>query len=228
MRIVTDSKGMIIRYEYTISGKSGKTEKFKPTDILHLCNNRVTNEIHGVSDVEAVEWIVETQEEAMRDWRRQLHRNGVARIVEVDTDNTTKIASLKTQWKDAIDKGDVLILPKGTAEVKDVSASVQNPLDWIKYLDNLFYMSIGVPRVILGGSEEFTEASSKIGYLTFEQIYLKEQTELEADLWNQLGIRIKFNKPASLKNELLVSEQKNTGQTGFQPNETEATIGRTE
>lgn len=229
MRIVVDSKGLIKRYEYHHSSKKdGAYKEFKPHEILHLCNNRVTDEIHGVSDVEAVEWIVEAQEEAMKDYRKILHRNGIARVIYVDTDDTTKINTLKTQWKDALDKGDVLILPKGTTEVQDSSSAVQDPLNWVKYLDNLFYMSIGVPRVILGGSEEFTEASSKIGYLTFEQIYLREQTELEADLWNQLAVRVKFNKPASIKNELLQSEQKNTGQTGIQPTETTATLTRNE
>lgn len=230
MRIVANRKGIAIRYDYYRSTERKGTvyRSFKPNEILHLCNNRVTDEIHGVSDVEAVEWIVEAQEEAMKDYRRILHRNGVARIIYVDTDDITKRNKLKTEWKDAIEKGDVMILPKGTAEVKDTSVAIQDPLPWVKYLDNLFYMSIGVPRVILGGSEEFTEASSKIGYLTFEQIYLKEQKELEADLWNQLAIRIKFNKPASLKGELLESETKNTGQVGIQPSETEVGVGRTE
>ena len=227
MRIITNRKGIIKRYEYYKPlTRKGTFQEFTPKEILHLCNNRVVDETHGVSDVEAVEWIVESQEEAMRDYRRVLHRNGVARIIYVDTQNTTKIAGFKVQWKDAIEKGDVIILPKDTAEVRDTQNPIQDPLPWVKYLDNLFYMSIGVPRVILGGSEEFTEASSKIGYLTFEQIYLKEQTELEADLWNQVGIRIKLNKPASLKSEMLSSEDKNTGQVGFQPKDTEVGLTR--
>ena len=93
-------------------------------------------------------------------------------------------------------------------------------------MENFFYQAVGIPKVILGGSEEFTEASSKISYLTYEQIYTREITELESDLWNQLAIRLKFNKPASLKNEMLSSEDKNTGQTSFQPKDTEITGGR--
>jgi hypothetical protein len=228
MRNVTGPNGRIIRYEYRQANKS--IVKLDPNKVLHLCNNRVVDEIHGVSDVEAVEWIVEFQEEMMRDLRKIMHRNGVVRVIEVDTDDTTKMNAYKVQWKDAIEKGDVLLLPKGVAEAKDWHGNIDIPgiLSVIKYLDNLFYMSIGVPRVILGGSEEFTEASSKIGYLTFEQIYLKEQTELEADLWNQLAIKVKFNKPASLKNEMLGSEEKNTGQVGFQPNESEVNVERSE
>ena len=226
--IHVSKKGIITKYSLSSSDRNKAVQVFKPNDILHLCNGRVTDEIHGRSDIEAVEWIVTAQEEAMRDYKKQLHRNGVARVIEVDSDDTAKINSLKAQWKEAIENGDVLIIPKGVAEAKDFGGNITDPIPWIKYLDNLFYMSIGVPRVILGGSEEFTEASSKIGYLTFEQIYLSEQKQLEADLWNQLAIRVKFNKPASLKNEMLSSEEKNTGQVGFQPTDTEATVGRVE
>lgn len=230
MRIIADRRGRIKRYEYRKVGKKGDFTKFNPNNILHLCNNRVVDEIHGTSAIQAVEWNVEATEEAKRTHRKMLKRNGVVRVIEIDTDDKAKRAEFKVEWKDAIDKGDVLILPKGVAEAKDWHGTLDTPgvIQWIKYLDDDFYMSIGVPRVILGGSSEFTEASSKIGYLTYEQVYTRETTELEADLWNQLAIRITFNKPVSLKGELLESEQKNTGQVGIQPNETEVGVGRTE
>jgi hypothetical protein len=73
-----------------------------------------------------------------------------------------------------------------------------------------------VPRVI-ATSENYSEASSKIGFLTFEPTYTNEQTLLEANLWSQLGLRLTFNRPPSLMNTLQSSEAKNTGQTNFQP-----------
>lgn len=226
MEHIVDKKGRLKEYRYHSTSEAGGYITFKPNEILHLCNDRVADEIHGVSVIEAVEWNVETAEEIKRDYRKQLHRNGVARVIEVDIDDTTKIGSFKTQWKEAIDKGDILILPKGTAESKQFSAQIQDPISFLKYLDQDFYISIGIPRVILGGSEEFTEASSKISYLTYEQIYTRETTELEADIWNQLGLKLTFNKPASIRNEMLNSEDKNTGQTSFQPKDTMITGGR--
>ena len=229
IRIVVNRQGRIKRYEQRTKTGSGKVSvrKFKPSEILHLCNDRIADEIHGTSITESVEWVILARNDAMSDWRKVLHRNVYPiRIIEVDEDDTTKLNTLKTQWKDAIKKGEVLILPKGTAEVKDNSPIFQDPQGWIKYLENFFYQALGVPKVILGGSEEFTEASSKIGYLTFEQVYSREVSELIADLWNQLGIRIEINKPASLKNEMLSSEEKNTGQVGFQPNDVIAGVGK--
>ena len=228
MKVVFNKKGRIIRYDYLTpagTNKSGVEVPFKTKDILHLMNDRVINEMHGTSSIEAVEWNVSATDEAKIAHRKMIKRNGVVRVIEVDTDDNTKLAVLKAQWKDAIDKGDVLIIPKGVAEAKDWHGVLDTAgvVQWLKYLDDDFYTSIGVPRVILGGSSEFTEASSKVAYLTYEQVYTRETTELEADLWNQLQVRIIFNKPVSLKNEMLQSESKNTSQVGFQPNDT--TIG---
>lgn len=228
INIVTNKQGKIIRYEQ-IDKRTPKSApvKFQPEEILHLSNDRVADEIHGVSVVEACEWVILARNEAMTDWRKVLHRNVVPlRIIEVDTDNSTKITLLKTQYQEAINKGEVLVIPKGNVEVKETAPILQDPQSWIRYLENFFYQAVGVPKIILGGSEEFTEASSKIGYLTFEQVYMTEQMLLEADLWNQLAIKIEFERPVSLKEELMGSEEKNTGQVGFQPKETQAGLTR--
>jgi len=75
-------------------------------------------------------------------------------------------------------------------------------------------------------SEGFTEAGGKVGFLTFEPIYTNEQTLLEADLRAQLAIEIKFNRPPSLSGVVSEDEEKNTGQLGIQPKDSEATITR--
>lgn len=230
MRVVVGEDGVINHYEHRIrSRKDSEPRILKPSDVLHLVNDRIANEIHGTSIIEACKWVIDARNEAMKDYRKVLHRNVVpVRIIEIDTDNAAERDAMIREYEDAINKGEVLVLPKGTAEIKDTTINIQDPITWIRYLENFFYQAVGIPKVILGGSEEFTEASSKIGYLTFEQVYSKEQRELEADFRNQIGIAITFNKPVSLKNELLQSESKNTGQVGFQQNETTASMTRNE
>ena len=228
MRIVINRKGIIARYEEYDPNEKKTRRKFMPNEILHLSNDRLANEIHGTSVVEACKWVINARNEAMTDWRKVLHRNlaGV-RIIYVDEDDTAKLAVLKTQWKDAIDRGEVLILPKGTVEIPNIPPPA-NPENWIRYLGNFFYEAVGVPKVVIGGSQEYTEASSKVGYLTFEQPYMTEQRLLEQDLWQQAAIRLEFVRPVSLKEAVAESEKKNTGQVGFQPTETEVGMGRTE
>jgi hypothetical protein len=221
MRVVVNSSGVIARYEQRSNIEGNPNKKFEPKDIFHLTNDRVLNEIHGTSIIEAVKWVIDARNEAMADERKIKHRELSLGILYVDTDNTTKINAIKTQYSKAIKNGELLVLPKDTAEIKDSGVKPQDRISWISYLENFFYQAVGVPRVI-ATSENFTEASSKVGYLTFEPVYTREQTDLEDTLWNQLAIRLKFNRPPSLGGSIERTEEKNTGQIGFQPSETQA------
>jgi hypothetical protein len=55
---------------------------------------------------------------------------------------------------------------------------------------------------------------------------MAEQRKLEQDLWKQLGIKIQFKRPISLKDDVQSSEQANTGQTGFQNKESSINMQR--
>ena len=229
MRHIVNSKGFIIRYE-EVDAKKKKTKRtFTPDQIFHLCNDRIASEIHGTSAVEAVKWVINARNEAMSDWRRISHRSTV-RVMYVDADDSDKLTQVKDQYKEAINNGEVMLIPakKGEAEFVDYNLP---PIDafirWIQYLEGFFYQALGVPKAI-ANTADFTEAASKVGYMTFEPVYTEEQTLLEQDLWNQLAVRIKFNRPPSLAGTLQEDETKNTGQTGFQPADTQASITRTE
>lgn len=230
IRIVVDKKGIILRYDQmSKTGSSEVVQSFQPSEMLHLCNDRIEDEIHGTAITESIQWVIDARQEAMHDLRLMIHRSKALGAIEIDTEDETKRDEVIGQVESMINNGDLLSYPKGTMEIKEVNLTrvqIQEIISWIRYLENFFYQALGVPKVILGGSEEFTEASSKIGYLTFEQVYSKEVTELIADLWNQAAIRVEFNKPASIKNELLNSEDKNTGQVGFQPKEATAGLAR--
>ena len=224
MRVIVGDNGIIKRYEQR---KNKKVKKLEPKQILHLVNDRVCDEIHGVSVIGVCKWIIDARNEAMRDRRTIMHRMIALGILEVDTDDATKIAAATTQYQNAVKNGEVLVLPKGVAELKANPVTIEDHLPWIRYLEGFFYQAVRVPRVI-ASSQEYTEAASKIGYLTFEPIYTNEQNLLESDLWNQVAIKVKFNRPPSLGGVVQQEEAKNTGQTGIQPNEVQAGINRSE
>jgi len=228
MRTVFNSKGMIIRYE-ELNSKGKVKRKFETTEIFHSMNDRIANEIHGTPAWWACKWELEAKKEASADWRRISHRSTI-RVMYIDADDITKLTQIKTEYKDAIKNGEVMLIPakKGEAEFIDYTLP---PIDafirWIEYLDRRIYQSLGIPKAI-ADTADFSEAASKVGYMTFEPVYTEEQTLLEQDLWNQLAIKIKFNRPPSLSGVMQSDEKKNTGQVGIQPNEVTATMGRVE
>ena len=226
IRVVYGEDGVIERYEQRKRVKGQANKKLSTNKILHFANDRIADNTHGTSVLEAVEWNVEARKEAKETHRKLLRRNGVVRIIELDTQDSVKRAAFKKEWKVAIDKGDIIILPKGVAEAKDWHGilDTNGVLAWLNYLDDELLQLLGIPKIIVGASGDI-EGDSKISYLTFEQVYLRAVKELEDDLWNQLKIKVKFNKPASLKTELVANEAANTSQTGFQPNDTTAGVG---
>lgn len=228
MKIVVDRQGIIKRYEQ-ISKVKQPNKKFQPQDILHLTKGRVADEIHGTSIIESVEQVILMRNEALDDYRKVMHRNVYPfKIWHLDTDDQAKINAFITKVENVVKDKENIFIPKGNVEVEIPSVSSNatlNPLPWIQNLSSFFYQAVGIPQIILGGSQEFNEATAKIAYLAFQQSVEDEQRDIEAQLFAQLGLRIKLEFPASLENEILASEKKNTGQTGFQPNDTTAGVG---
>jgi len=222
MRTIYGPKGDIIRFEQRENATTKRT--FKPTEMLYLLNDRVADDMGGTSIIEACQWVIDARNEAMEDKRRVHHRSTI-RVIEVDSGNKARLAIIKTQYGEAIKNGEVLLVPKGNYAFPDAPINFLDTQEWIRYLENFFYQAVGVPRVI-ATSENFTEASSKVGYLTFEPVYTREQVILEAELWSQLGIRVKFNRPPSLMGNVQKDEAANTGQVGFQPNDVQAGAGQ--
>src|SRR3990167_11268347 len=148
-----------------------------------------------------------------------MHRSSI-RIIYVDLDNTTKLGTIRNEYKEAIKNGEVLILPGRKGQDFEVEQiEVPDTTRWfeaIRYLDDHIYEVLGISKIITGGVSGTTEANAKMGYLSFEQPYMTEQRLMEQDIWNQLGIRLIFNRPASISSTMQMSEAANTGQTGLQ------------
>ncbi len=229
MKHVVNGKGILKRFEQTSKNQGKKPKKFQPEEIFYLARNRVADEIHGRGIIQKLKLIMNMKNEAMKDLQTTYHRFVVPRwIIKLDTDNTTKVAQFKTKMDKANADGENMYIPMGTVELEQMTIapnSTLNPLAWIQYLDNLFYETAGVPKIILGGSGEFTEASAKIAYLAFQQGVEEEQLFIEEQFLAQLNIVIQLEFPASLENELL-SDTKKDGAQNIDASETTAGAGQ--
>jgi hypothetical protein len=225
---IVNGQGILIRYEQVSKLPNTPIKTFKPEQILHFCNDRIADEIHGTSIADICEWVILARREAMEDWRRISHRSTI-RVLYVDQDDTTNLLTLKSQYAEAIKHGELMIIPakKGEADFGELTLPpIAAFLQWIQYLENFFYQAVGVPKVI-ATSESYTESNGKVGYLTFEPVYTSLQEQIEKDLWNQLGIKVKFNRPPSLNNDLQQDEAKDAGgQLAIQPSDTQAGVGK--
>ena len=224
MRTIFDNFGIITGYEQMTTGK-----KFKPYEIFHQMNDRIADNTHGTAVCEVVQWTIDFFNEVLRDIRRVTH-NSTIRILYVDEDDKTRLANLKTDYADAIisstnKNGNVLILPckKGDAEFQDLSVPpITAVLELTRYLENKIYKAVGFPKSLTGDAEGIPESGGKMAMVTHEPRYLREVTELESDLWNQLAIRVKFNPQASITEGVSDTANKSNAQTGFQPQDASA------
>lgn len=223
IRIVVDRQGIIKRYEQ-FSKTKGKDKKFEPEEIFHLARNRVADEIHGVSIIPAVERIILMRNEAMEDYKKLLHRNVFpVRIWHLDTDDASEIAAFKLKADKAGSEAENIYIPKGCVETELAAVppnSTLNPLPWIQQLNQYFFQATGVPQLIVGGSQEFTEASAKIAYLAFEQIIEEEQLFIEEQVLEQLNLEINLEFPATLQNDMLTDMSKEESMKAATPEDT--------
>ncbi len=227
MVIVQNSKGRIVRYEQVNKTKI-PNKRFTINRIFHLSHERIADEIHGTRIIDSLKWLILARNEAMNDWKRVLHRNiDPLWIFHLDTDDTAEIAAFKTKMDNARKNGECMYIPKGAVVpelVTTASNASLNPLAWIAQLNDYFFQAVNVPQIIIGNAKEFTDASAKIVYLSYEQSVKTEQLYIEEQVLAQLNVEIQLTFPASLQNELISDTAKEGDVQASQPNDTTAEL----
>jgi len=213
--------GMILQYEQIQSKPNDVNQSpeilntWQPEDILHLSNNRIADEIHGIPVTESLQSIIKMWWMAMTDQSVIFHRYVKPLLVwKLATDDTAEIATFKAKDIEANKEMENIYIPQETADLERMSIpqySTLDPLPWIKMLETHFIRCMGVPEIILGHSAEESEATAKIMYLAFQQTIEWEQLYLQDQIKAQLGTEIKLEFPASIDPAIMSDSRKNTG-----------------
>lgn len=211
IKIVVNDKGVIIRYEQTSNNPQNTLVTFKPEEILHLSHNRLGCQIHGISDIDAIEQTILAENENFKDMRKIMHRQAKPMIMfKLGTDNQNIINAFVAKMDQATNKGENIYIPDDKNavawEVVQVNVS-QVVLEWRNDLKNKFYRAIGLPQIVFGAGNA-TESGGKIEYLAHEQIFEKDQRYLEKQIWNQLYLHINLIPPVSLLENLQTNAAK--------------------
>ena len=211
MQIVVNQQGIIIRYEQINKIGFKGYKKFQPEDIFHLSHNRIGDQIHGISDITAVEKIILADAENFDDMKKVMHRQAKPMIMfKVGTDNPSKLDTFITKMDEATNKGENIFIPNDPDSVEiEVIQAAPSPiiLQWRDELRNKFYRTVGLPQIIFGSAGS-TESGGKIEYLAHEQVFEKDQRYLEKQIEAQLGFKINFIPPTTLLENLQTDEAK--------------------
>ncbi len=211
-QVVANSKGMIVGYEQL--NQDGKVigKRFDVKNILHLCNDRDGDEIHGVSVYEGSTKMLDSIQQLDNDMAIVFHRYVMPLMIfKLTTDKATEIAKYKAQLKESLNTGQSLIIPKDAVDADTFQIpqfATLNPLDWRKEWKSEAIKDLGIPELVLGSADGTVDASAKMVYLAFQQTIEDEQRELEQQLKSQLGIDIDFNFPARIEENLGEDEGK--------------------
>jgi len=231
IRHVVGKDGRLIRYEQTSKVKGSPDKKFKVNEIFHLSHNRLADQIHGISDIKAVEQTILADNESFEDIKKIAHRQARPMIMfKLGTDDPTKIAAFVKKMDAAVNKGENIYIPddKESVDFEVIQVNMSSLIfDWRNDIRNRFYRTIGLPQVIPGASGQSTESETKVIYFAFEQLVQMDQKKLERQIWEQLAIKINLIPPTTLSADLQGDERKDaTTTTGFQPNDTQVGVGR--
>ena len=195
-------------------------------DIFHSMNKKLGDSTKGRGNIQTNKNVNDAMIEAFEDERIIKHRDKALGVVYYKTNNAGKISYANTQIAKAVKNGEMVGLPEDTAKIEPYpSRSSEDRQSWLSYVENLGYQTGGTPRSIVT-SDGTSEVGGINGHLIFEPIYGALQLKIENELWNQIAIKIKFNRPPSLAPKTQENAEKNTGQTSIQPAEVEPKLNR--
>ncbi len=222
--------GILTGYEQRSAVKGKKPKKFRIDEIFHLSNNRLADQIHGISDMDALKKTILAEDENFDDVQKLMHFQVKPFIIfKMKTDDATKIAAFVTKVEDGRKLSEDLFIPDDddllTWEVVQVNPS-SVIMEWRNDLRNKFFRQLGIPQANFGTSGA-TESGGKIESFAHQQVWEYNQRYLEKQLWNQLAIKIDLIPPDSLTDNLQTDEAKDKDQgLEFQKSDVTAGVGK--
>lgn len=235
IKIITNDKGILLRYEQVskIPLKKGEKPKqnikFQPEDIFHLSHNRLADNVHGISDIVSMEQTILAELENFTDLKKIMHRYSKPLIIfKLKTDDQTKINSFVSKMDAAMARGDNVYVPDDenllSYEVIQINVS-EIVMRWRDDIRNKFYRTLGLPLIVFGNAGT-TESGGKIEYLAHEQVFAHDQKFVEEQIWQQLNLKITLNSPVTLLENLKADQRKDANQgMEIQPNDVTAGSG---
>jgi len=218
IRIKGNDKGIITHYEQIAHINPSRNanpvfKSYRADEIFHLIWNRTADNIHGTGTAEKMESDLLRYEEVVEDIRVIFNRYVKPLwVFSVDSDDEAELAKFKLKVDHTVNKSENLVVPKDTVDNIDrISVppnSTLDPLPWVKFIETQFLKAEGVPSIVQGISTGGSESESKVLYLAWQQVVEWNQLFLEEQIFAQLGLRVNFNFPVMIGQDLQNDEKK--------------------
>lgn len=221
IRWYTNKEGRITRYEQFTRTKKGEKKTFRtfrPDEIFHISNNRMADNMGGLSVIDVLEPIIKADEEMFEITRKVMRQQAIPFIIfKYKTDKTATIEAIIEKIRKIREKYDDLHIPDDenilSWEPVQISPS-QLIMTWRDDLRNKFYRAIGLPQIVPGGSVGAADSDSRVIYLAFEQLVTQRQRFLQNQIKRQLGLDVRFNPPTTMA-DLIGKDENKDGQAPF-------------
>jgi len=205
--------------------------KFDPEEILYLANNRIGDQIHGISDLEALRKVILADSQSFENMQKIINFQAKPFILfKLKTDDSSIIEAVSAKIRRIREVGEDLFIPDDenilSYEVVQVNPS-QILMQWRDDIRNEYYRCIGLPQIIPGASGGGTESESKVIYVAFEQIVMHDQLDTEQAWWTQLGLEINLVHPTLIE-DLLAKDEAKDANNAFNIQPSELTPGQNE
>ena len=240
IKIVSNSKGFLKEYQQvhfnTSDGTFIKTGSWTPKEMLHIINEKIAEENHGIPEIEKIWSIIKMRHQAMGDQSVVLHRYGKpTNFYEADTDDETELEDITATINKAVRQFENVVTPKGVlSKIERISTpqySTLDPIPWLLFLRSYFTESSNVPDLIRGKSDEVSLAAGKLNWLGFKEKIIQEQLDFAEEIKMQLGLDLEFEEPKEIDIEIAREAFPQEGKTIEQKQEAKAnktaTSGRT-
>lgn len=230
IRHVVNTQGRLKAYEQTARTADKKVIKtFKPTEIFHLCFNRMADQTHGISIYNKLKPIIQADEKAFEIMQKIMAFQAVPFIIwKLKTDDDATINAFIEKIRSVREKyGDLFIPDDENLITHEVVQLNPTPIimGWRDDLRNKFYRALGLPQIVPGGGEKGTGSESRTIYLAFEQLVAQRQRYLELQIKKQLGLNVKFYPPTTMS-ELIGQTENKTNEFSAQASEVNAGAAR--
>ena len=209
VKVYHNDYGMLDHYGYELT--NGDEQRFEKEEIFHLSLNRNADETHGVGDIESLTVFLDRIKQLDCDMATFFHGYVVPMIIwKLNTSKTADIAQFKADHKIAKESGTDIIVPDKAVDWKLVEAGKNgiDPLKWRQTWVEEVTKGGGVPALIMAIEAGSTEASSKMVYVSWQQVIEDEQNYLEKQIKLQLGLDVTFEFPARIEENLGEDEGK--------------------